>query len=179
MWWAKYYVNGRAVRESTSTGKESEAKRFLKEREGRVASGQPVLPRVDRVRYEDAASDLRDHYRTTGKRNLVEAGCRLKHLDAFFTGWRLVNIGPAEVTRYVRQRQEAGATNGTINREIEVLGKMLRLAYKTGKLLRLPVVEKLKESDPRSGFFEPEQYEAVPGIGEQQAQPVGRIEPKA
>jgi len=161
VWWAKYYVNGRAVRESTSTGKESEAKRFLKEREGRVASGQPVLPRVDRVRYEDAASDLRDHYRTTGKRNLVEAGCRLKHLDAFFTGWRLVNIGPAEVTRYVRQRQEAGATNGTINREIEVLGKMLRLAYKSGKLLRLPVVEKLKESGPRSGFFEPEQYEAV------------------
>src|SRR5207245_2248717 len=83
------------------------------------------LPRVDRVRYEDAASDLRDHYRTTGKRNLVEAGCRLKHLDAFFTGGRLANIGPAEVTRYVRQRQEAGATNGTINREIEVLGKML------------------------------------------------------
>src|SRR5207247_1988776 len=85
----------------------------------------------------------------------------LQHLHSVCTGWLLVNIGPAEVTRYVRQRQEAGATNGTINREIEVLGKMLRLAYKSGKLLRLPIVEKLKESGPRAGFFEPHQYEAV------------------
>jgi hypothetical protein len=131
VWWAKYYVNDRPVRESTGSDKESDAKRFLKEREGRVATGQQVQPRTDRARYEDAASDLRDHYRTTGKRNLVEAECRLKHLDAFFTGWRLANIGPAEVTKYVCQRQEAGASNGTINREIEVLGKMLRLAYKS------------------------------------------------
>ena len=33
------------------------------------------------------------------------------HLDAFFTGWRIASIGPSEVTKYVRQRQEAGATN--------------------------------------------------------------------
>ena len=107
----KYYVNGKPVRESTSTQKETEARRFLKEREGRVASGQPVQPRVDRVLYENAAADLRDYYRTTGKRNMVEAECRLKHLDAFFTGWRIASIGPSEVTKYVRQRQEAGATN--------------------------------------------------------------------
>src|SRR5207247_2381609 len=99
--------------------------------------------------------------RTPVQLNMVEAECRLKLLDAFSTGWRLALIGPAEVTKYVRQRQEAGATNGTINREIEVLGKMLRLAYKSGKLLRMPVVEKLKESGPRSGFFESEQYQAV------------------
>lgn len=38
---------------------------------------------------------------------------------------------------------------------------MLRLAYKHGKLLRLPVVDKLKEANPRQGFFEREQYAAV------------------
>ena len=48
----KYYVNGRAVRESTSTDKEMEASSLLKEREGRVATGEPVLPKADRVRYE-------------------------------------------------------------------------------------------------------------------------------
>ena len=38
---------------------------------------------------------------------------------------------------------------------------MLRLTYENGKLLRLPVIRKLKEAAPREGFFEREQYEAV------------------
>jgi integrase len=38
---------------------------------------------------------------------------------------------------------------------------MLRLAYENGKLMRVPIIRKLKEADPRSGFFEPEQFEAV------------------
>jgi hypothetical protein len=51
----------------------------------------------------------------------------------------------------VAQRQKEGVANGTINRELAVLSKMLRLAYENGKLLRLPVVKKLKEAPPRSG----------------------------
>jgi len=48
VWWCKYYVNGRPIRESTGTEKETGAKRFLKVREGRVAMGQPILRRADR-----------------------------------------------------------------------------------------------------------------------------------
>ena len=51
VWWCKYYVNGRPVRESAGTEKETEAKRFLDGRRGRVATGAPILPRADRVRY--------------------------------------------------------------------------------------------------------------------------------
>ena len=40
---------------------------------------------------------------------------------------------------------------------------MLRLAYEHGKLMRLPVLKKLKEAGARQGFFEPEQYQAVRG----------------
>jgi len=38
VWWAKYYVNGRAMRESTGTKKEVEAKRFLRLRDELVFS---------------------------------------------------------------------------------------------------------------------------------------------
>jgi integrase len=38
---------------------------------------------------------------------------------------------------------------------------MLRLAYERRKLLRLPVIRKLKEAAPRQGFFEQDQYCAV------------------
>ena len=77
VWWVKCYANGRPIRESTGTEKETEAKRFLKVREGRVAMGQPILRRVDRIRYEEAAEDIRKHYRTRGRRSLREAGRKL------------------------------------------------------------------------------------------------------
>src|SRR5256884_9001219 len=67
---------------------------------------QPMLPRADRVRYEEAAEDLRQHYETTGSRDPGEAEFRLKHLDAFFATWRLSRVGPADVTAYVAQRSE-------------------------------------------------------------------------
>jgi hypothetical protein len=77
IWWVKYYQNGRPIRESTGATKETEAKRFLKEREGRVATGQPVLRRADRISYEEVVKDLREHYQTTGLRNMEEAEYRL------------------------------------------------------------------------------------------------------
>jgi integrase len=113
------------------------------------------------VCYEEVAQDLRQHYQTTGARDLTEAEHRLKHLDAFFMGRRIATVGPADITAYVAKRQEEHASNGTINRELAMLNKMLRLAYENSKLLRLPVVCKLKEGAPRQGFFEREQFEAV------------------
>jgi integrase len=161
VWWVKYYVNGRPVRESTGSEKEQEARRFLDTRRGRAAAGLPMMPRADRVRYDEAATDLRAHYTATGCRDLAEAEGRLAHLDAFFRGRRLLSIGQADATTYALKRQGEGAANGTINRELAVLIRMLRLAYEGAKLLRLPVVHKLKEAGPRQGFFERDAFEAV------------------
>jgi hypothetical protein len=60
--------NGRPVRESTYAEKAKEAERFLKTREGAAANGEPVMPRADRVHYEAAAADPRQHYDATGAR---------------------------------------------------------------------------------------------------------------
>lgn len=120
-----------------------------------------MMPRADRVRYDEAAADLRQHYEATGTRGLEEADYRLAHLKAHFAGVRLASIGPADATAYVAKRQAAEASNGTINRELAVLNRMLRLAYENGKLLRLPVIRKLKEAAPREGFFEREAFLAV------------------
>src|SRR5262249_40187667 len=144
IFWIKYYVNGRAIRESTRTTDREEAKRILKTREGAAAAGQPILPRVDRIRYEEVEEDLRTHYKTTGRRNLKEADGRLAPLKAFLAGARVGRIGSAETAEYVARRQEAGVSNGTINRELGILVRMLRLAYENGKLLRLPMLRKLK-----------------------------------
>lgn len=38
---------------------------------------------------------------------------------------------------------------------------MLKVAYENGKLMRMPIIRKLKEAAPRQGFFEREQFQSV------------------
>jgi integrase len=120
-----------------------------------------VLLRVDRVTYDEARDDLKQHYATTGEREKVESDRRFAHLDRFFAGRRLITISGADVTAYVAQRQAAEAANGTVNRELGVLCKLLRLAYRHNKLAGVPAFSYLREAAPRQGFFEDAQFEAV------------------
>jgi integrase len=159
--WIKFYRNGRPFRESTGTLDMAEAKRKLKEREGDIAKGHFTGLAGDRLKYDDLAADLRRHYETTGSRDLKEADVRFKPLAAFFGGYKARVIEPDLVTRYVQKRQAAEVSNGTINRELAVLIKMLRLAYEQNKLARIPKIQKLKEAPPRAGFFEPSDFETV------------------
>ena len=159
-WWIKYYVNGKCLRESTNTTKRKPAEQLLKEREGRAAHGLPIMRRLDRIRYEELATDLRLHYETTGERDLKEAEDRFKPLHAFFTRRRIVDLDGALITRYIEHRQRT-VKNGTINRELNVLSRMLRLGYERNKVGRIPIIHLLKEADPRKGFFERDVFEAV------------------
>src|SRR5262249_54861027 len=141
--------------------KEKEAKQVLEIKAGDAAVGSPALPRVERIKYEEAAADLRQHYATTGSRNMGEAEKRLKHLDAFFRGHNRVGTGGAEAPRYVRRRRARRGAKARINRELAILTKRRRRAYENRKLLRMPVIRKLKEAGPRQGFLERGQFVAV------------------
>jgi hypothetical protein len=70
----------------------------------------------------------------------------------------LVEITPQAGEAYVATRQ---ASNGTINRELAVLGRMLRLAHDRGQLARVPKITKPKEAGPRAGFVEDAQFQAI------------------
>jgi len=59
------------------------------------------------------------------------------HIFGAECGRRVVGIGGAEASGYAPGRQKEGAASGTINRELAVLGKMLRLVCENGKLVRL------------------------------------------
>ena len=67
----------------------------------------PDLPRADRIRYEEAAADLRLHYQTTGTCDMVEVKMRLEHLNPFLAGRKLASTaGPTRprTSRIGRQR---------------------------------------------------------------------------
>jgi site-specific recombinase XerD len=167
VWWAQYFVNGRRVQESTGTRRKAEARDFLHKRLGRAAEGRPIPPRIDRILYDELAADLRLHYQTTGRRDLQDVEKRLRPLDQAFRGRRAVDLDEAAITRYVAERQGSPTrrgsrpANGTINRELSILGTLFRLAVRQRKCLSPPTITHLKEAAPRAGFFEPEQYAAV------------------
>lgn len=74
----------------------------------------------------------------------------------YVAGRQAPRPGPNGTTR-------PGAANGTINRELSVLIKMLRLAAEQNKLTRPPRIRKLKEAAPRAGFVELDTFRAIVG----------------
>ena len=100
-WWIKYYQNGRPIRESTRTTKETVARRILRSREGDVEHGIPINPKMGRVTFEEAADDILNDYRANRRRSLdgVERRLRL-HLRPYFRGRLLVSITTADIRAY-------------------------------------------------------------------------------
>lgn len=171
-WTLKYYQDGRAVRESTGTADKKKAATILKQREGAVADGKPVIPRAGRMRFDEAAADVVNDYRINGKRSIdcVERRIRL-HLAPVFGGRRMMEISTVTIRTFIAGRQAAttrpdgtvipGASNAEINRELAILKRAFSLAIKAGTLSAKPYVPMLAENNVRAGFFEREQYEAV------------------
>lgn len=161
VWWLKFYRNGKAVRQSADTTKESEAKRILKVREGEVARGAPITSQTGRVRFDELKADVLTDYKTNGKKSLDKQEDCFNHLDRVFAGRRATSISTAEIRKYIEKRQSEKAANATINRELSALGRAFSLGMQAGKLLHKPYIPMLQENNARKGFFHREQFEAV------------------
>jgi hypothetical protein len=72
VWWVKYYRNGRPIRESSGSTKEGNAIQLLKIREGDIAHGRPVNPKLNRIRFDEAADDLKTEYAVNARRSADE-----------------------------------------------------------------------------------------------------------
>lgn len=162
IYWIKYVRAGRGYDESSRSKRRKDAAALLQEREGDIARGRPITPRIGKVTFEESADGILADYRTNGKRSLDAVERRLRlHLAPYFGGWRMANITTADVTKYIDKRQTDGARNGQINLELANLKKMFTLEMRAGRLLQKPYIPKLREDNVRTGFFEPEQYRAV------------------
>src|SRR5439155_11443983 len=125
-------VASRIGRSSERNVRETRLKR--RDRVARVLT--PPLPGPT---FRAAVRDGLDDDRMDGKHSLldVERHVRL-HLGPFFGRRRLAAITTADVRRYVLRRQEEGARNATINRELSVLKRAFTLAIAAGTLASPP-----------------------------------------
>ena len=93
IWWVRYYREGRRHEESSRSRKKGDAERLLKLREGDVARGVPVTPKIGQLRFDEAAEDMFLDYRVNKKPTLADVECRVrKHLRPVFGGRRMASI---------------------------------------------------------------------------------------
>src|SRR5262245_22698893 len=139
VWWVRYRDKGRTRRESTKTTKFDEARRFLARRKAAVARGEPIRVKADHVTFAEMAKRLQRDFELNGK-HLPTLNARLLHLTGFFGDAKMAHLGVDDVERYKDQRHQAGASHGTINRELSVLARAFALGRKLGLLtVSLPI----------------------------------------
>jgi len=161
-WWLTYYVNGKQVWESAKTRDKAEARHLLQTRLGQLAEGRYTGPAADRVTFGDLADGLLKDYRTNQKRSLNMAELRVrKHLAPFFGVRKAHKITATDIHLYITSRQEAGASNAEINRELAALRHAYNLALRAEQIYHKPHIPTLKESAPRQVFFAHHEYLAL------------------
>jgi integrase len=163
-WWCGYYRNGKLYRESTHTAEERVARRFLQRKLGEVASDNFIAPQTARIKVEELAQGLFRDYQLSGRKSTQDAKARWElHLKPVFGHLRAISVTTDLIENYVINRQEKGAANATINREMAFLKRSYNLGRCTTppKVFRMPAFRKLSERNVRKGFIEDHEYQKL------------------
>jgi hypothetical protein len=154
--WAyiKYSANGKAVTEATGTKNKAEARRILQTRIGQLAEGRYTGPAAERVTIDELIEGLLNDYEVNGKRSLKWVRIKVtKHVLPYFTSRRAHEVTTADIQAYTKERQEAGASNAEINRELALLKRAYNLACRAERISKKPYIPMLVERNVRKAFL--------------------------
>jgi integrase len=164
LWWIKYYAKGKPVYESSHSVRDVDAERLLKRRLGDIATGSFRGIATERTTLDQLFDLVVADYRENGKRSLDDVLSRLKlHLRPKLGSLRAADFGTTELRRYKALRNRQNAEPATVNRELSILKRAFSLgsAHEPPLVLHNPKIEKLPESNVRTGFLEKADYERL------------------
>ncbi len=163
LWIAYRDANGKLVRESSLSEKQTDAQKLLRDRMGKADAGNAVTSEVRRITVEKLYDALLVEYKKERQDEAWAKGRWTTHLESFFSSMRAVNVGTRQINSYIAKRQDEGAMNGTINRELSLLQRAFMLGYEAEpRTVAHPLrFSRLAESKPRQGFIEQKTYDAL------------------
>ena len=151
MWWIRYYdQRGKRHFESSHSTLREQAERLLRQRLDQPVDRKPTLNDIlDQLEWD---YELRE-------RNVYKMKSHLKPVREHLGKKRVADITEDVISRYQRERLKH-VSKSTINRECQLLGQALKLAYPS--IISRPIrIRKLPEAAPREDFFEPKEIEVV------------------
>jgi integrase len=171
VWWIGFPCRGTCGRadcrgrhsESTKTDNRREAERLLRQKLGQVGLGKLVTAEAEKTTFTDLEKLIVTDYSINARKSSERLKYSLNHLRAFFGAYRALAITGERIREYVKERQQAGAANGTIKCELACLKRMFALGLEVGKVSVVLTFPRIKGSSPRKGFFEAPELDAVLG----------------
>lgn len=164
IWWMSFYRDGRQV--LMSTKEESEYKARVKLRAVmRMRDDEFAEPRFRRVTVGELVTQLLNHYEASGK-DIFRKDTKSRwdhHLKLRFESFKAYRFCSTQQKEYRAERLKEGATNTTINRELQVLRKAFYLGADQEPPLvkKVPKFHLMAEENARRGFANRTQMEAL------------------
>ncbi len=124
---------------------------------------------VKKIHYEDLRAALIQNYIERGNKSLEtmkdgsETIWGLKAVDTFFAGYSVVRITTDSAREFAQSLLKAGNANGTVNRSLALLRRMLSIALEDGKIKFRPKIRLLKAGPARKGFLPLEKFDELLG----------------
>jgi hypothetical protein len=159
-WWISYYIDGKRKRESSKSGKKSDARSLLKRRMGEHALGLEIGEEPKRLTFEDLETGFRRSFENSGRRSLRRAGNAWDRLREHFGAWKARAITANSLESYAADRLNEAAP-ATVQYELAVLRRAMTLAVKKGQLRSRPHFPHVGVHNARTGFFTREEMEKI------------------
>jgi integrase len=148
-------------RESAHSPDERVAHRLLRSRLAEVANHRAgrapfIGPKKERATVRDLLAVLIRNYEVRRLPSLPQAKNSVRHLNQHLGDFRATAVNRDVFNRYVGWRRAEGASDTTIDRETEKLGRAFALAVEDHQLAAKPTFQKLVKpnANAREGFFE-------------------------
>ncbi len=125
-WWISYFVGGRQRFESSRSTKKRDARQLLEIRKGAAREGRLRLTKSNAPRFDEYSQSflLTIQHLNTQKRYKSS----IRNLAACFGNAKLSDITSDLIEDFKEKRLSAGVRTATINRDLAVLRRMMKLA---------------------------------------------------
>lgn len=161
VWWIQFGFRGETHRESSGSTRKADAVKLLRKRMAEMSTGKLIGADEEAVTFEDLRRLHLTDLRANGRR-LKWAETAWKRLADYFAGTRAVDITSHRLKAYLVHRQEEGAANSTIQKELAAIRRAFRLAVQEEEVVSTaPAVPRVRVNNTREGFFETAELEAV------------------